>query len=176
MIHGIPDKDLERIHWYLGPGKGSEYGYKHIPSGIMVGGLKPSEMTTHEFDRQLFAEFVEKLRAAGIIKALVEIGECVFDQRQYESSHGFESLDPIAQEAFVNHMHLDGETAVSDADRIVECWASEMRARWPNEIFRIYRHVESSEITIRFHKVRPGLANWCDQVVEIGVEIITVCG
>ncbi len=172
MIHGIPDKDLERIHWYLGPGKGSEYGYKHIPSGIMVHGLKPPDMTTHEFDRQLFAEFVEKLRAAGIIKALVEIGECVFDQRQYESSHGFESLDPIAQEAFVNHMHLDGETAASDTDRIVERWASEMRARWPNEIFRIYRHVESSEITIRFHKVRTGLANWCDE----GVEIKTVSG
>ena len=42
--------------------------------------------------------------------ALIEIGECVFDQRQYDSSHGFESLNPIAQEAFVNHLHLTGDT------------------------------------------------------------------
>jgi hypothetical protein len=172
MIHGIPEDKLERIHWYLGPGKGSEYADKHIPSGIMVGGLKPSDMKTHEFVERLFAELVEKLKAAGIITALIEIGECVFDQRQYDSSRGFESLDPIAQEAFVNHMHLAGETAAFEADRIVKGWASEMRARWPNQIFRIYRHLESSEITIRFHKVRPGLANWCNQ----GVEIITVNG
>ncbi len=170
MIHGIPEDDLARIHWYLGPGKGSEYAYKHIPSGIMVGGRKPSDMKTHEFVEQLFAELVEKLKAAGIIRALIEIGECVFDKRQYDSSHGFESLDPIAQEAFVNHLHLAGETAALEADRIVESWASEMRARWPNETFRIYRHVESSEIIIRFHKVRPGFENWCDQ----GVEIINV--
>lgn len=67
MIHGIPEDDLERIHWYLGPGKGSECAYKHVPSGIIVGGRKPAEMTAHEFDEQLFAELVEKLRAAGII-------------------------------------------------------------------------------------------------------------
>jgi hypothetical protein len=138
----------------------------------MVGGLKPSDMTTHELDEHLFAELVEKLKVAGIIRALIEIGECVFDRRQHDSSHGFESLDPVAQEAFVNHMHLAGEMAAVEADRIVEDWAREMRARWPNDTFRIYRHVESSEITIRFHKIRPGLANWCDQ----GVEIITVSG
>jgi hypothetical protein len=142
----------------------------------MVGGEEPPDMKVHDFDQQLFAEFIEKLKAAGIITALIEIGECVFDQRQYDSSHGFESLDLIAQEAFVNHMHLAGETAAIEADRIIECWASEMRARWPNETFRIYRHAESSEITIRFHKVRPGLANWCDTGVDIGVEIITVSG
>src|SRR5580765_7771049 len=101
MIHGIPEEHLERVHWYHGPGKGSSYAYKHIPSGIMVGGEKPPDMKVLEFDQQLFAEFIEKLKAAGIISALIEIGECVFDQRQYDSSHGFESLDPIAQEVFV---------------------------------------------------------------------------
>jgi hypothetical protein len=102
--------------------------------------------------------------------ALIEIGECVFDERQYRSSHGFESLDPIAQEAFVNHLHLSGGTASDDAERIVNAWATEMRKRWPNREFRIYRQVEHSEITIRFHMVRPDLANWCEQ----GIEIITV--
>ena len=172
MVHGIPDGELERIHWYLGPGRGSEYAYKHIPSGIMVGGLKPSGMKTHEFDKQLFAELIEILKAAGIVRALIEIGECVFDQRQYDSSHGFESLDPVAQESFVNHLHLTGEKAAIEAGRILQSWTSEMRRRWPNETFRIYRTVESSEITIRFHKVRSGLANWCEE----GVEIITVAG
>ena len=65
----------------------------------------------------MFAELDEKLKAAGIIRALIKIGECVFDQRQYDSSHGFESLDPIGQEAFVNHIHLAGETAALDADQ-----------------------------------------------------------
>ncbi len=170
MVHGIPDDDMEQIHWYLGPGRGSEYAYKHIPSGIMVGGLKPPGMKTHEFLKQLFAELVEKLKAAGIIRALIEIGECVFDQRQYDSSHGFESLDPIAQEAFVNHMHFTGEKAAIESGRILQSWMSEMRAKWPNETFRIYRNLESSEITIRFHMVRPGLANWCEE----GVEFITI--
>lgn len=104
--------------------------------------------------------------------ALIEIGDCVFDQRQYDSSPGFELLDPVAQESFVNHLHLAGDTAAFEAHQIVERWASEMRARWPSQTFRVYRHVESSQITIRFHKVRPGTANWCEE----GVEIITVTG
>src|SRR5262249_13477001 len=98
--------------------------------------------------------------------------DCVFDERQYELSHGFESLDPIAQEAFVNHLHVSGGNAADDAKRIVESWVTEMRARWPNTEFRIFREVQPSEITIRFHVVRPGLANWCEQ----GIEIITVSG
>ncbi len=104
--------------------------------------------------------------------ALIEIGECIFDQQQYDSSHGFESLDPIAQEAFVYHLHLAGDAAASEADRIVESWTYEMRRRWSNRAFRIYRHMDPPEITIRFHMIRPGLANWCEQ----GVEIITVGG
>ncbi len=65
---GLLDEDVERIHWYLGLGKGSEYAYKHLPSGIMVGGTCPPNMTVLEFDQQLFAEFVEKLKTAGIVK------------------------------------------------------------------------------------------------------------
>jgi hypothetical protein len=68
LIHGIPNDDIERIHWWLGPGKGSECGYKHLPSGIMVRGARPPDMSAHQFDRRLFAEFLEKLKAAGIVK------------------------------------------------------------------------------------------------------------
>ncbi len=102
--------------------------------------------------------------------ALIEVGGCVFDERQFGLSHGCEALDPIGQEAFVNHVHLAGDAAV-EADRVVDGWMTEMRSHWPNRTFRIYRQVEPTEITIRFHLVRPSLANWCEQ----GVEIITVC-
>ncbi len=68
LVPGIPDDHIERVHWYLGPGKGSEYAYKHAPSGIMVGGACPPQMTAFQFDQQLFAEFVEKLKAAGVVK------------------------------------------------------------------------------------------------------------
>ncbi len=67
VIPGVPDDHLERLHWYLGPGKGSEYAYKHLPSGIMVGGTKPPDMKIHEFDQQLIAELTAKLVAAGLI-------------------------------------------------------------------------------------------------------------
>ncbi len=75
MIHGIPEDQLERIHWYHGPGKGSSYAYKHLPSGIVAGGRKPPAMKTHEFDRQLLAELVEKLKAAGILSTTERGGE-----------------------------------------------------------------------------------------------------
>jgi hypothetical protein len=65
---GIPDDQIERIHWWLGPGNGSEYAYRHLPSGITVGGSCPPQMTVLQFDQQLFAELVEKLKTAGIIK------------------------------------------------------------------------------------------------------------
>src|SRR5437870_5128444 len=38
------NEHLERLHLYLGPGKGSAYAYKHLPSGIIVGGAKPLHM------------------------------------------------------------------------------------------------------------------------------------
>lgn len=104
--------------------------------------------------------------------ALVQIGECVFDERQHGLSRGFESLDSVGQEAFVNHMHLSGDNAAVEADRIIASWTAEMRARWPGRVFRIYRQVEPVKVTIRFHQVRHGIPNWCEQ----GVEIITVPG
>jgi hypothetical protein len=104
--------------------------------------------------------------------ALIEIGDCVFDQRQFGLSHGFEALDPVAQEAFVNHLHIAGDGAAAEANRIIESWTTEMQLRWPHRTFRIYRQVEPSEITIRFHAVRPDLPNWCEE----GTEIITISG
>jgi hypothetical protein len=101
---------------------------------------------------------------------LIEVRGCIFDEEQLASLHGFESLDLIGQEAFVNHIHLSGPDKEVVADRIIEAWTLAMRTGWPDRAFRIYRHVEPDEIIIRFHVVRPSLPNWC----ESGVGIITV--
>src|SRR5262245_32027231 len=104
--------------------------------------------------------------------ALIEVRGCVFDERLFGLSHGFDSLDPVGREAFVNHVHLDGNDRDEIASRIVAEWAAEMRSRWPEKTFRIYRHVEPGEVTVRFHLARPDVPNWCEQ----GVEIMTVQG
>lgn len=105
---------------------------------------------------------------------LVEVDECVFDDEQLSLSRGFESLDPVGREAFVNHMHLAGADRAAAANRVIASWAVEMRARWPEREFRVYRHVAPGEVTIRFHMVRPGLPNWCED--EDLVEVLVVGG
>ena len=99
--------------------------------------------------------------------ALVEFDGCIFDQHQLDLSRGFESLDPVAREAFVNHLHIDGEDRHTAADRIIRLWAAEMQARWPDRVFRIYRQSEPSDVTIRFHMVCPELPNWSDSCLDI---------
>ena len=102
--------------------------------------------------------------------ALIEIGECIYDATLFDKSHGFELLDAVAREAFVNHLHVTGDNAALEASRIIESWVTEMRLRWPGRTFRIYRQNEATEVTIRFHVVRTDLPNWCEQ----GIEILTV--
>jgi hypothetical protein len=104
--------------------------------------------------------------------ALIEVNGCVFDGVQFVRSHGFDSLDPVGREAFVNHVHLADSDRREVAARIVESWAAEMRVRWPDKTFRIYRQVEADEVIVRFHLVRPDLPNWSEQ----GTEVITVSG
>jgi hypothetical protein len=101
---------------------------------------------------------------------LVEIGGCIFDAGQVGLSHGYEGLDPVGREAFVNHLHLTAADREIAAARVIESWVTEMRAGWPGREFRIYRQVEAGEVTIRFHLVRPNLPNWC----EDGIEVIIV--
>jgi hypothetical protein len=99
--------------------------------------------------------------------ALVEVDACIYDELQLARSFGFESLDPVGREAFVNHMHINGEGRHGIADRIIESWAAEMRSRWPGQTFRIYKDSPPDEVIIRFHRVRPGISNWCEEGVEI---------
>ena len=103
---------------------------------------------------------------------LVEIEGCVFDERQLNLSHGYEDLDPIGKEAFVNHTHLDGINREKESEQIIISWSREMKEKWPGSYFKIYRQVERDEIILRFHKVRPGKPDWCDSGIEI-IEVKT---
>jgi hypothetical protein len=102
--------------------------------------------------------------------ALVEVDGCIYDEQELRSSHGFEALDPVGREAFVNHRHVSGDDRHVIAGRIVEAWAEEMRRRWPDREFRIYRDRQPNEVLVRFHLIRPGIPNWCEE----GLEIITI--
>ena len=101
---------------------------------------------------------------------LVEVDGCVYDEDQFRHSHGFKKLDPLSRETIVNHIHLSGEARDAKAERQIQLWIAELRTRWPEHEFRIYRHLDEDEVTIRFHMVRPGVPNWC----ESGVEIIEI--
>jgi hypothetical protein len=104
--------------------------------------------------------------------ALIEVKGCIYDEGEFRKSHGYESFDPVGREAFVNHIHLEGTDRETVATSVIALWTTEMCSRWPTRTFRIYRQVETDEVTIRFHMVRPDWPNWC----EDGIEIITVCG
>jgi hypothetical protein len=98
---------------------------------------------------------------------LEEAGECIFDAEQLKLSHGYEWLDSVGREAFVNHVHFNADDREVAAAQTIEMWIAEMRTRWPDRVFRIYRQFEPHEITIRFHAVRPGMPNWCEEEVEV---------
>ncbi|MBX7106071.1 MAG: hypothetical protein K1X57_18465 [Gemmataceae bacterium] len=102
----------------------------------------------------------------------MEVDGCVFDAEQLGVSNGYESLDPVGREAFVNHRHFDSAYREAVAERLIASWAGKLLARWPRRVFRIYRQIEPDEVTVRFHMVRPGVPNWC----EDGIEILMVGG
>jgi len=66
-IPGIPDEELERIHWWYGPGKGSAVAYRHVPSGIQVARERPPEAPLQRFDEELLAELTQALREHGLL-------------------------------------------------------------------------------------------------------------
>lgn len=107
------------------------------------------------------------------MRRLVEIDGCIFDAAELRTSHGYESLDPVGREAFVNHLHLTGSGRADAAAEVIAGWTGEMRSHWPDHRFRIYRVVEPDEVSVRFHTVRSDLADWCAGGQE-SVEVITV--
>ena len=95
-------------------------------------------------------------------RLLIQVGGCIYDAESYPHSHGFESLDPVGREAFVNHIHISGADREREADGIIEAWRSSMVSDWPGYAFRIYRHAIDDEIIVRFHVVRRGVPNWSE--------------
>jgi len=103
---------------------------------------------------------------------LIERNGSFFDEAQLKKSHGYEKLDPVGQEAFVNHIHLEGSGREQVAKQIINNWETEMKAKWPNVVFKIYLHREPEELTIRFHRHRLGVADWSEG--DPTLSIITV--
>ncbi len=106
---------------------------------------------------------------------LIEIEGCIFLKDELGNSHGYESLDAVGQEAFVNHIHLDGSDHESEAGKWVQDVTEALKHGWPSRSFRIYRQTDPRESTVRFHMVRESQPNWCEQDLE-GIEIIEVLG
>jgi hypothetical protein len=66
LIPGIPDEDLERLHWNYGGGRGAA-GYRHIPSGITVARECPPGVPTRHVYEAALAELQRKLREQGLL-------------------------------------------------------------------------------------------------------------
>jgi len=103
---------------------------------------------------------------------LVEIDGCIFDKRQFKKSHGFEQMDSVGKEAFVNHVHLNGHNKERDAQALINSWTEEMKSKWLGKKFKIYKQIEPHEIILRFHIVREDEPDWCDSGLEI-IEVKT---
>ncbi len=99
---------------------------------------------------------------------LIEHNSCIFDEKQLALSHGYEALDSVGQEAFVNHIHFEDSERVQ-VDRLVDHWKREMRSKWPDRAFRIYVHEAEREIIVRFHQIRDGMPHWSEASEELQV-------
>lgn len=103
---------------------------------------------------------------------IIEVNQCFFDEEQLRKSHGFQELDSVGKEAFVNHIHFDEENFKNEAQRKIDGWVNDMTKNWPKRFFKIYRHEDENEISIRFHLVREIEVDWCEPCAE--VEIIEI--
>jgi hypothetical protein len=66
LIPGIPDEELEELHWNYGGGRGAA-GYRHVPSGITVTReCLPDAPTRHAYEAAL-AELEHALREQGFL-------------------------------------------------------------------------------------------------------------
>ena len=104
---------------------------------------------------------------------LIESNGAIFVRDQIAKSHGHDGMDLVGQEAFVNHALFSGADFQTMAENTIETWKYEMKRYWHGKVFRIYRQVSQDEIILRFHLVREGVPNWCDDP-EPSLEIINV--
>ena len=106
---------------------------------------------------------------------LTEMDGAVFDRAQLALSHGYEALDAVGQEAFVNHVHFGGPGRTARANSLVSTWRECMQACGRGRTFRVYTHRKRGEIIVRFHVVRAGVPNWCepgDESIDV-IDVVT---
>jgi hypothetical protein len=65
LIAGIPDADLERIHWRYGGGRGA-VGYRHVPSGITAV-RECLDLPVRHYCAEALTELERKLREQGLL-------------------------------------------------------------------------------------------------------------
>lgn len=68
LIPGVPDEDLERLHWNDGGGRGAA-GYRHVPSGITVARECLPDIPTRHFYEEALAELERMLRERGLVSS-----------------------------------------------------------------------------------------------------------
>ena len=66
LIPGIPNEDLERLHWNHGGGLGAA-GYRHVPSRLTVTRECLPDIPTRRFYDEALAELEWQLRQRGIL-------------------------------------------------------------------------------------------------------------
>ena len=66
LIPGIPDEDLERLHWNCDGGRGAA-GYRHVPSGITVARECLPDVPTGQFYEAALAELKRELGKLGLL-------------------------------------------------------------------------------------------------------------
>jgi hypothetical protein len=105
--------------------------------------------------------------------SLIEHNDCIFDKDQLVHSFGYASLDPVGQEAFVNHVHFSGTNFRELSQVLISTWENEMKTKWSHFVFRIYLQEEADEHIVRFHRVRMGIPDWCkDGVQGVVIKIV----
>ncbi|GEM_PF-6511245 len=69
LIPGIPEMELERLHYILGGGRYA-LALRHIPSGIFAEREFPPNVAVRQVQQELTVELEEKLRRAGLIASI----------------------------------------------------------------------------------------------------------
>ena len=66
---------------------------------------------------------------------LIEKNDCIFDIDQLSHSFGYENLDPVAQKAFVNHIHFSGIGFQERSRILITAWENEMKTKWSDFVW-----------------------------------------
>lgn len=122
---------------------------------------KNQETNTQQIDR------VQKL----MWPEFAEANGCVFIADQYALGHSNQEAfeDETTFEAFVNHVHLNGDELDENlqpldiltlALTMGEKWQSKLQKDFPNEKFLIILGFDEGEAILRFHKVRQSQSAW----------------